>query len=156
MLATVRNRRSLIAAVEPFGTGPEGQIHLVRLEYIDSDGPSEDSLIWEREVHKTLLEPTALPPVERSEPMAVSEFEALQRATRWTALSPYLSFDRRQVEAKATIASPFFGAVQVEDFQLVPLLKALQMPRISLLSAESSFGLIVLNQEDSSAAFGTC
>ncbi|AGP33690.1 hypothetical protein [Sorangium cellulosum] len=34
------------------------------------------------------------------------------------------------------IASPFFGAVQVEDFQLVPLLKALQMPRVSLLLAD--------------------
>lgn len=136
MLATVRNRRSLVAEVEPFDSGPDGQTHLVRLEYIDSDGPSEDSLIWEREVHKTLLEPTALPPVERSEPMTVSEFEALQRATRWTALSPYLSFDRSKKKAEATIASPFFGAVQVEDFQLVPLLKALQMPRISLLLAD--------------------
>lgn len=136
MLATLRNRRALIAAVEPFGAGPEGQIHLVRLEYIDSDGPPEDSLIWEREVNKTLLEPTALPPIENSDPMPPAEYDALLRATRWTALSPFLGFDRTSPQAQPPIASPFFGAVQVEDFQLVPLLKALQMPRISLLLAD--------------------
>lgn len=136
MMARVRNRRALIAAVEPFDTGPEGQTHLVRLEYVDSDGPPEDSLIWEREINKKLLEPTALPPVERSAPMLPAEYDALLRATRWTALSPFIDFDRSSAEAKAPIASPFFGAVQVEDFQLVPLLKALQMPRISLLLAD--------------------
>ncbi|EKU96558.1 DNA/RNA helicase, superfamily II [Leptolyngbya sp. PCC 7375] len=136
MLATVRNRRALIAEVEPFSAGPEGQIHLVRLEYIDSDGPPEDSLIWEREIDQKLLEPTTLPPVEKSEPMNSKEFDALQRATRWTALSPYLGFDRSQPNTNSTIAAPFFGAVQVEDFQLVPLLKALKMPRISLMLAD--------------------
>ena len=34
------------------------------------------------------------------------------------------------------ISSPFHGAVQVEDFQLVPLLKALRMPRVNLLIAD--------------------
>ena len=34
------------------------------------------------------------------------------------------------------ISSPFHGAVQVEDFQLVPLLKALAMPRVNLLIAD--------------------
>ena len=34
------------------------------------------------------------------------------------------------------VSAPFFGAVQVDDFQLVPLLKALEMPRVSLLLAD--------------------
>jgi SNF2 family DNA or RNA helicase len=34
------------------------------------------------------------------------------------------------------ISSPFHGAVQVEDYQLVPLLKALRMPRVNLLIAD--------------------
>lgn len=136
MLATVRNRRALIAAVEPFDAGAEGQIHLVRLEYIDSDGVPEDSLVWELELNASLLEPTALPRIERDGAMKSREFDALQRATRWTALSPFLSFDRANPTEQAPIASPFFGAVQIDDFQLVPLLKALQMPRISLLLAD--------------------
>ena len=34
------------------------------------------------------------------------------------------------------VASPFHGAVQVEDYQLVPLLKALRMPRVNLMIAD--------------------
>ena len=136
MLAILRNRRALIAAVEPFGAGPEGRIHLVRLEYIDSDSPPEDSLIWEREVNKALLEPTALPPIENSDPMPPAEYDALLRATRWTALSPFLGFHRTFLQAQPPIAFPFVGAVQVGDFQLVPLLRVLQMPRISVLLAD--------------------
>ena len=34
------------------------------------------------------------------------------------------------------LVAPFHGAIQVEDFQLVPLLKALRMPRVSLLLAD--------------------
>jgi hypothetical protein len=30
------------------------------------------------------------------------------------------------------ISAPFHGAIQVEDFQMVPLVKALSMPRVSL------------------------
>jgi superfamily II DNA or RNA helicase len=136
MLATVRNRRALIASVEPFDGTTEGRIHLVRLEYTDSDGNLEDSIIWERELNATLLEPTALPQVATDPPMPEADFDALQRATRWTALSPFLSPDRSAALPHSPIASPFFGALQVEDFQLVPLLKALRMPRISLLLAD--------------------
>jgi SNF2 family DNA or RNA helicase len=68
--------------------------------------------------------------------MPEADFDALQRATRWTALSPFLNPDRSAALPHSPIASPFFGAVQVEDFQLVPLLKALRMPRISLLLAD--------------------
>jgi SNF2 family DNA or RNA helicase len=136
MLATVRNRRALVASVEPFDGSPEGRLHLVTLEYTDPDGIPEDTLIWEREIDPSVLEPTALPQVTSEPSMAATDFDALQRATRWTALSPFLPPDRGTSEVKAPIASPFFGAVQVEDFQLVPLLKALRMPRISLLLAD--------------------
>ncbi|MFB2738068.1 DISARM system SNF2-like helicase DrmD [Umezakia ovalisporum] len=136
MLATIRNRRALVAAVEPFDGASEGRLHLVRLEYTDSDGIAEDTIIWEREINATLLEPTALPQVANQAPMIASEFDALQRAARWTALSPFLNPERTTLQPHLPIASPFFGAIQVEDFQLVPLLKALQMPRISLLLAD--------------------
>ena len=135
MLATVRSRRALIASVDPFDGATEGRLHLVRLEYTDSDGIPEDTIIWEREPNATLLKPTTLPLVPTSPPMPSADFDALQRATRWTALSPFLS-DRETPQLHSAIASPLFGAVQVEDFQLVPLLKALRMPRISLLLAD--------------------
>jgi len=34
------------------------------------------------------------------------------------------------------VCSPFHGSIQVEDYQLVPLLKALRMPRVNLLIAD--------------------
>lgn len=34
------------------------------------------------------------------------------------------------------VSSPLHGAVQVEDYQIVPLLKALRMPRVNLLIAD--------------------
>ena len=138
MLATVRNRRGIISTVDAFDSGMEGQTHLVRVEYLDADGVSEDDLIWEREAQADVLEPTALPRISDQAPMSPRDFDALQRATRWTSLAPYLNYDLAQeiLTDSPVVAAPFFGAMQVEDFQLVPLLKALQMPRISLLLAD--------------------
>ena len=60
MFATVRNRRGVISAVEPFD-GDRGRLHLVHLDYKDDQYPTEERLLWELEAHKNLLEPTALP-----------------------------------------------------------------------------------------------
>lgn len=136
MMATVRNRRAVVARVKPYDT-QTGRLHLVDLEYTDVDGgKAEDSVIWEREVGATLVEPGALPDVHGTPPMTPREFDALVRASRWSALTPFLATDGSDRAAELPLASPFHGAVQVEDFQLVPLLKALQMPRISLLLAD--------------------
>ena len=127
MLATIRNRRGLIAAVEPFDS-QEGRLHLVRVEYTDSDGVAEDTVLWEREHGRDLLEPNALPQVQSEASMEPREFDALVRAARWAALTPFLHPDGSGRAPEAPISAPFFGAVQVDDFQLVPLLKALEMP----------------------------
>ncbi len=136
MMATLRNRRALVASVEPFDAGPEGRLHLVRVEYTDLDGVPEDAVLWEREQGATLLEPTALPSISGSAPMNSSELTALIRATRWSAITPFLKPDGSGELSELPIASPFHGAIQVDDFQLVPLLQALQMPRVSLLLAD--------------------
>ena len=68
--------------------------------------------------------------------MPQEDFDALVRATRWSALTPFLAPDGSGEVCSLPLASPFFGAVQAEDFQLVPLLKALEMPRVSLLLAD--------------------
>ncbi|MGL4501473.1 MAG: hypothetical protein ACRCU2_20555 [Planktothrix sp.] len=59
-----------------------------------------------------------------------------EKLSLWTALSPFLNSDRREPLETLPFSAPFFGAVQVEDFQLVPLYKALRMPHISLLLAD--------------------
>ena len=68
--------------------------------------------------------------------MAPGDFDALVRAARWTALSPYLDPGGDGPPRHEPLASPFHGAVRPEDYQLVPLLKALRMPRVNLLIAD--------------------
>jgi len=134
LFATVRNRRGIISAVEPFD-GDSGRLHLVHLEYKDDQLPHEE-LLWELEPHSGLLEPVALPNVAASDPMTGADFDALLRAARWTAARPYLDPDGGGPVEHLPVSSPFHGAVQVEDYQLVPLLKALRMPRVNLLIAD--------------------
>jgi hypothetical protein len=135
MLATVRNRSGVVAAVEPFD-GETGRLHLVHVEYKDSRSPVEERLLWELEPGCTLLEPTALPDAGNTDAMTPGDFDALVRAARWTALSPYLDPGGNGPPSHESLASPFHGAVRPEDYQLVPLLKALRMPRVNLLIAD--------------------
>lgn len=135
MVATVRNRRGIVTSVEPYDTPAEGRLHLVRVEYTDNDGGPDDTLLWERERNATLLPPTALPRVGEEPPMPPADFDALVRATRWSAVTPW-SGEQGAGSRSGQLAAPAFGAVQVEDFQLVPVLHALQMPRVSLLLAD--------------------
>ena len=137
MLATVRNRRGVVAAVEPFD-GEAGRLHLVHLEYKDDRAPSEERILWEIEPDRHLLEPNALPtPAHDGGAMPAEDFDALLRAARWSALSPYLDpAGGVGPPPREPVASPFHGGVCVESYQLVPLLKALRMPRVSLLIAD--------------------
>ncbi|MBU3679561.1 MAG: DNA helicase [Candidatus Kapabacteria bacterium] len=135
MFATVRNRRGITTSVEPFD-GPNGRLHLVHVDYKDDQYPRDEQLIWELEPYGQVLEPTALPNVASSDPMPVEDYDALLRATRWSAGTPFIDPDGSGPLGRLPLASPFHGAVQVDDFQLVPLLKALRMPRVSLLLAD--------------------
>ena len=139
LLAAVRNRRGIIAAVAPYqhpnATGP---FHLVRVDYSDFDGPPEDQFIWELEPSAQVVQPRQAPhPESGVKPMPVRDFDALTRAVRWAALQPFLSPDPAQSGPfPSPLAAPLHGAVQAEDYQLVPLAKALRMPRISLFISD--------------------
>jgi hypothetical protein len=135
MVATVRNRRGVVSSVRPFD-GPEGVLNLVDIEYSDGEQPLEESLVWERESFKQLLSPSALPDVESADPMRYDDLLAMVRSCRWSARTPFVDPDGSGPMARLPVTSPFHGAVQVEDYQLVPLLKALRMPRVTLLLAD--------------------
>lgn len=137
MLATLRNRHGVVTSVEPYDAGAAGRVHLTTVEYTDSEGRAEDRVLWEVEPGTSLLEPTALPDPEAAPPMRGDDFDALVRATRWGALIPFIDPDGQSGPlSRLPIASPLHGAIQAEDYQLIPLLKALRMPRVSLLIAD--------------------
>ncbi len=135
MLAVVRNRRAIISEVRPFGSQDGMQQNLVRLEYKDDARPEVDEVIWELEPSPQLLQPGELPSA-RNNPMPADDFDALVRAARWSAIRPFVDPDGEGPISRLPISAPFHGAVEVDDFQLVPLLKALRMPRVSLLIAD--------------------
>ena len=100
MLARVRNRRGIVAAVAPYD-GETGRLHLVQVEYKDHDSPHSERLLWELEPGRKLLEPSQLPQVNEAPPMPAEDFDALLRAARWTALMPYLDPDGTGPEREA-------------------------------------------------------
>lgn len=137
MLGIVRNRRGVISAVEAFNDNSAGgELHLVTIGFNDADGNPEESLLWEREVSPVVLEPNALPRVDDQPPMQQGDFLALQRATRWSSMVPFLSARSVDERAQPAPTAPVYGAVSVDGFQLVPLARAMQMPRVSLLLAD--------------------
>ena len=131
MFAIVRNRRGVVASVEPADDTRNGRIHLVHLEYKDGHYPYEERLVWELEPAGKLLDRTPCPPrpAIRCQPTTSTRWSALRDGPRPRRI---IDPDGRGPIERLPISSPFHGAVQVEDFQLVPLLKALAMPRVNL------------------------
>jgi superfamily II DNA or RNA helicase len=140
MMAMVRNRVARITGVEVFDADERGRQHLIEVEYTDGLGSETDRLLWEIEqgVGAELLEPAALPAVHNDAPMEPAEFDALVRAARWSALTPALPFSGLEADRRALpVASPLFGAIEAEAWQLVPVLRALEMPRVALMLADA-------------------
>jgi superfamily II DNA or RNA helicase len=102
---------------------------LVTLTSVSEDDLGEEvSLIWEVEPGRAVLasgEIPLVPPVERWDDPGV--LGALIDAIRWGSVA---SADIR------TLQAPFRSGIQIKDYQLEPVAKALRMPRVSLLIAD--------------------
>lgn len=132
----VRNRLATVRAVEPYDsrTG-SGRLHIVDVEYLDDwRYPEAEQLLWEVEATGTVLGTTSLPGVDASRPDSPQALQAFVNAHRWTRLN-------RLRESEDIKDEPLVGvwnsAIQVHAYQLEPVLKALAMPRVSLLLADS-------------------
>lgn len=100
--------------------------HLVKLSSVEDDGLGEQlEVIWELEPGTTVYEKPSLP--EPSSFDHPKHLQAFLDAVRWGAIS--------QADDKA-LQSPFRSGIEVDDYQLDPVVRALQMPRVNLLIAD--------------------
>lgn len=133
-MVVVRNRPATVRDVTVSGQGvASGLLHTVQVEYIDGwPHPAGDIILWEREPAAKVVQTLALPGVDQpgSLPDQPDRFGAFVDSARWSAVNKVSGSD------DALIVSPWHSAVQVEDYQLYPVLKALLMPRVSLLLAD--------------------
>ncbi len=132
-IVRVRHRHYVVTEVQTSKLPPDplsGIIkapqNLVGLSSVEDDAEGEElQVIWEMEPGGEVRDRIALPqPVGFDSPALM---DAFLDAVRWGAVS---SADVRALQA------PFRSGIQIEDYQLDPLVRALQMPRVSLLIAD--------------------
>jgi SNF2 domain-containing protein len=98
----------------------------VRLSSVEDEGLGEElDVVWELELGATCLEKAKLPALEGFDPPKF--FDAFFDAVRWGSVS---SADDKALQA------PFRSGVDVDDYQLDPVVRALSMPRVNLLIAD--------------------
>lgn len=102
--------------------------HIVTLNSVEDDGLGEElQVIWELEPGGQIIEKAALPtpmPGGFDDP---KRLEAFLAAVRWGASS---SADVKALQA------PFRSGIEIEDYQLDPVVRAIGMPRVNLLIAD--------------------
>lgn len=117
-------RSELPASPEKLATGKPQ--HLVKLSSVEDEGLGEElQVIWELEPGAQYREKSQLPPLTAFDPPRY--FDAFLDAVTWGSVS--------QADTRA-LQSPFRSGVEVEDYQLDPIVRAISMPRVNLLIAD--------------------
>ena len=127
-LVEVRRRQWIVVdvdagALSDFGTSSQ---HYVTLSSIDEDGLGETlEVVWEIEPGARVIERAGMPRPTGYDDTAT--LEAFLDAVRWGAAT---NADRGFLQA------PFRSGVSIEEFQLDPLIRAIDMARANLLIAD--------------------
>lgn len=127
-LVNVRRRQWIVADVDASTLSKERKSSsLVTLTSIDEDALGEEiSVVWELEPGASVMKRAGLPKVTGSFDDAET-LDAFLDAVRWGAAT---NVDRGYLQ------SPFRSGVSIEDFQLDPLVRAIDMARTNLLIAD--------------------
>jgi superfamily II DNA or RNA helicase len=126
-LVEVRRRQWVVVDViaSNLVSGSSSQ-NAVTLSSIDEDGLGEElEVIWEIEPGAQVIERAGLPTISGQD--GSEKLEAFLDAVRWGAAT---NADRGFLQA------PFRSGVSIEDFQLDPLVRAIDMARVNLLIAD--------------------
>jgi SNF2 family DNA or RNA helicase len=131
-VVVVRNRRFIVSDIK-VSTLPSTQVqgaftkqHLLTLSSVEDEGLGEElCVVWELEAGVRCLEKTQLPPLENFD--HPRRFDAFLDSVAWGSVS---SADDKALQA------PFRSGIEVDDYQLDPVVRALSMPRVNLLIAD--------------------
>lgn len=132
-MVNVRSRKWMVTDISA-GTLPTDRVkaplespqHLLTLSSVEDDGLGEEiNVVWELEPGAEVIEKVALPDPTGFDPP--DRLDAFLDAVRWGASS---SADTRNIQ------SPFRAGIDIEDYQLDPVVRAIQMPRVNLLIAD--------------------
>ncbi|MDO3530866.1 DISARM system SNF2-like helicase DrmD [Ralstonia pseudosolanacearum] len=125
-LVEVRRRQWVVADVDAARLETGTPQHCVTLSSIDEDGLGEElEVVWEIEPGAQVIERAGLPWVTGQDDSGM--LDAFLDAVRWGAAT---NADRGFLQA------PFRSGVSIEDFQLDPLVRAIDMARVNLLIAD--------------------
>ena len=127
-LVEVRRRQWIVADVQAseVNGGIGAPQHCLTLSSIDEDALGEQvEVIWEIEPGAHIIEKAGLPTISGQDDTQI--LEAFLDAVRWGAAT---NADRSFLQA------PFRSGVSIEDFQLDPLVRAIDMARANLLIAD--------------------
>jgi hypothetical protein len=120
----VRDRRWLVEAIGDLGGGLE----TLTVSGIDDDALGEQvDVVWIAEVDREILRQDDWSTLLGSAPEDPGTFSAYLRTITWNTAS---AADQRLLQA------PFRAGIRLDAYQLLPLRKALQLPRVNLLIAD--------------------
>jgi superfamily II DNA or RNA helicase len=120
----VRTRRWLVEDEHSAGPG----LTALRLACIDDDAQSEMvDVLWDAELDGSVLRDEGWANVAKLGTDDASVFSAYLRALRWNTAT---ATDRDLLQA------PFRAGIHLDAYQLLPLRKALRLPRVNLLIAD--------------------
>src|SRR5205085_9584517 len=128
-LVRVRDRHWVVSdvAASTLANGGQPQ-HLIELVSVEDYGLGDElTVIWEIEPGTAVLETATLPRPHLDRFDNPERLDAFLDAVRWGAIT---SADSRALQA------PFRSGITIEDYQLDPVVRALQMPRVNLLIAD--------------------
>ena len=125
-LVEVRRRQWVVSDVIGGSLETKNEQHLVTLNSLDEDALGEElQVVWQIEPGAKILNKAGMPSITGLD--SNDKLEAFLDAVRWGAVT---NADRSFLQA------PFRSGITIEDYQLDPLVRAINMARVNLLIAD--------------------